>query len=195
MNPIVIILIIAAFFMISFILMRRSGTHFSTRDNNDNLKKHFGDDYGKILGGTKDPDALPHTEVPMLTAPVHLSGGPVSTVIKQKMSGAAFLGISINVINPQNMPKTANVDFCNLVSLMTAKGLGSCAKSNTKSFSIEVKSEGENTFVRCICPAVSIPASEENIKNAVEKLNGTFTTETENSVQTDMALIPTNNIS
>lgn len=194
MNPLVIIFLIVAIFMIAYILLRKTGNKPS--NDTDNLRKHFGEDYSRILGGGQPQNVLPSPQdPPMLTAPVNLNVGPVSTVIKQKMSGAAFLGININVIEPQNMPKTANVDFCNLVSLMTAKGLGACAKTNSKSFSIEVKSESESTFVRCIYPAQSIPASEENIKNAVEKLGGTISSETENSVTTDMALIPTNNIS
>ncbi len=195
MGAVAIIFLIVAVFVIVFMLMRKAGDRTTSRTDTDNLRKHFGDDYGKILGGGQPTNALSPAAADIPTAPVNLSGGPVSTVIKQKMGGAAFLGININVIEPQNMPKMANVNFCNLVSLMTAKGLGACAKSNSKSFSIEVKSEGDETFIRCIYPAVSIPASDENIKNAVQKLSGTITSETANSVTTDMALIPTNNIS
>lgn len=198
MNPIAIILIIVAVFMIAFIILRRVElpSQKQTHNDIDNLKKHFGDDYGKILGGSSTPSALPvDGSSPVVTAPSGLGTGSVSTVIKQKMAGAAFLGVNINVIDPLDMPKIANVDFCNLVSLITAKGLGACAKNNSKSFSIEVKSNGDETFIRCIYPAVSIPASEENIKNAVEKLGGKISSETENSITTDMVLIPTNNIS
>ncbi len=196
MIPAAIIFIAAAVFLGIFLLIKKAEGGTSGRTDTNNLQKHFGKDYSRILGSSQPAGALPPaSEAAVFTSPAALNRGPVSTVIKQKMSGAAFLGIGINVIDPQNIPATANVGFCNLVSLMTAKGLGACAKNNSKSFSIEVKTEGESAFVRCIYPAVAIPASDENIRAAAEALGGTVTSETENSVTTDMALIPANNIS
>lgn len=196
MIPAFIILVVAVVFLGVFLLIKKGEGKTSGRMDTDNLQKHFGDDYGRILGSAQPAGALPPASEPTaFTSPAVLGRGPVSTVIKQKMSGAAFLGIGINVIDPQNIPVMANVGFCNLVSLMAAKGLGACAKSNSKSFSIEVKTEGENTFIRCIYPAVAIPASDENIRASAEALGGTVTSETGNSVTSDVALIPTNNIS
>lgn len=195
----------------------------SKNSNEDNLKKYFGEDYAKITGISSSADdfgnASPFYENPVQTftpqkksadIPSEISDilnrpqktvsntplygeSPINDVINNKLSGAGFLGIRITVQNRKEMPVNAVKPLCDLASVMLAKGIGGCAKSNIKEVIFSVIPDENSMVITCIYPERAIAETDERIKTQTEALGGSLISETVDGLTTDKAVIPNSN--
>ncbi len=215
MNPFLIFLLGAGVVIACYFVEKKVKGGGKIKTETDNLRKYFGDDYGKIVGGNipqdnateeysrvisqspsenKRPASSAIDDILNRPSPkvnnVNLYGeSPINAVINQKMGGASFLGIRINVVNGADMPKKANDRFCSLVSLMLAKGIGACAKSEVKTITFSVTSEEGSSVITCTYPERAIPETDEKIRSAATAMGGAFTSETIEAMTTDRAVI------
>lgn len=216
MSPFMIFLLGAGVVIACYFVEKKVKGGRKSDVGSDNLRKYFGDDYGKIVGGNTPQDNIPTDysrvvsqfpaenkrpapsaidEILNRQAPqvnnVNLYGeSPINAVINQKMGGASFLGIRINVVNGGNMPEKANADFCSLVSLMLAKGIGACAKSDKKTIIFSVTSEEGSSVINCTYPERAIPETDEKIRNSASAIGGELISETVDGMTTDKAIVP-----
>ncbi len=225
METVLTIAIIAVIVSLLYLFRNQLGitkrnNSFDSNNESENLKKYFGNDYARILGGKADT----HNDVPGFKSAVPdipvipknnfssekvpsiddilsrkssqvsnttlYGGGVINSVINQKMGGASFLGIRINVENAAKIPETASEEFCNLLSVMLAKGIGACAKNDNKTITVSVTREENNRVIVCTYPERSIPETDEKMRNMAESMNGTFNSETTDGMTTDEAVIP-----
>lgn len=170
------------------------------QDNNsslntpDKLKMYFGEDYGKIVGGgitAQTGNSADNFSVPV--TPDNNSGkGPVNAVIRRKTSSIGLLGIRLILPHPENVPTEGSEKFCNLVSLMLARGIACCTKAGKSTFSLDFITDDENVTVRCVHPASDM--NDSNIRAAAEELSGSLSAEETEEGTADMAIIPEKNI-
>ncbi len=218
--PTLIVLVVIAVLALFYFYMKSKNKEKNT-SSDDNLRRIFGEDYKRISGNTdttpyipavqkdfSEPKAAAFTnqekvspiddilkrKAPQISNTAIYGDSPVNAVINQKMSGASFLGIRINVINGGAIPKNAGKQFCNLVSVMLAKGIGACAKSESKVISFSVEEYEKEAVITCTYPSRAIPETDEKIKAMTVALKGSLSSEETDGATTDKSVIPADEI-